>query len=208
MLAERGENSRGEQRRACDEKFGVRAPSVTLSKREGRSAGVRGKFAPNPANDVGSMTVPFIASRAGSDFGPRLASTTSLAWATSRSLSGRACHCHGPAPVWRQLPRAASSRDNATTAYGLDASSYVADPTDPSEIFSYPIYHFGTRNAARFRAEASFSRRRRPCLPSGGSGIRAFISKKYRVPSARLRESPPRSPRLFAGPAAVPPTNQ
>lgn len=117
------------------------------------------------------MTVPFIASRSGADFGPQLSfyydygvgnepfafrSSVSLPWTGTRMATTTQCRI---------------SRDDSTTAYGLDASSYVADPADPSEIFSYPICQFGTRNARTLRRRGGFFKVPPPSLSGERSGM-------------------------------------
>jgi len=73
VLAQRGENSRSEQRGSSDEKkFGVTAPSITLPKGGGAISGIGEKFGANPVTGTGSMTVPVFTSPGRSGFGPQL----------------------------------------------------------------------------------------------------------------------------------------
>jgi hypothetical protein len=71
-LAERETRPRNEQRGASDDKFGVRAPSVTLPKGDGTISWIGEKFAANPMTGTGSTTLPVFTSPGRSEFGPQL----------------------------------------------------------------------------------------------------------------------------------------
>src|SRR6516164_3930009 len=73
MLAERENNSLREQRGSSDEKFGIKAPQITLPKGGGAVSGIGEKFAGNPVIGTGAMTVPVFTSPGRSGFGPQLA---------------------------------------------------------------------------------------------------------------------------------------
>ncbi len=71
-MAGRGEDSRGDQRSASDEKFGVSAPTISLPKGGGAIGGIGEKFGANPVTGTGSMSVPIFTSPGRSGFGPQL----------------------------------------------------------------------------------------------------------------------------------------
>ena len=72
MLAEREENSLRGQPGPSEEKFGVKAPQITLPKGGGAISGIGEKFTANPVTGTGSMTVPIFTSPGRSGFGPQL----------------------------------------------------------------------------------------------------------------------------------------
>ena len=55
-----------------DQKFGTRAPSITLPKGGGAISGIGEKFGANPVTGTGSMSVPLFTSPGRSGFGPQL----------------------------------------------------------------------------------------------------------------------------------------
>ena len=68
-----GESLRREQAESSpDEKFGVRAPQITLPKGGGAISGIGEKFGANPVTGTGSMSVPLFTSPGRSGFGPQL----------------------------------------------------------------------------------------------------------------------------------------
>ena len=71
-MTEHGENPLSEQRGSSDEKFGIRAPQITLPKGGGAISGIGEKFAANPVTGTGSMTVPIFTFPGRSGFGPQL----------------------------------------------------------------------------------------------------------------------------------------
>lgn len=74
-LAEGSASQRSEQRGVSDDKFAVRAPSITLPKGGGAIRGIGEKFAANPVTGTGSMAVPIATSPGRSGFGPQLSLT-------------------------------------------------------------------------------------------------------------------------------------
>ena len=71
-MAERGVNSRSEQRGSSDEKFGLSAPQISLPKGGGAISGIGEKFGANPVTGTGAMAVPLFMSPGRSGFGPQL----------------------------------------------------------------------------------------------------------------------------------------
>jgi RHS repeat-associated protein len=65
-------NGGGTAEPGADDKFSVRAPSVSLRKGGGALSGIGEKFAANPVTGTGSMTVPLATSPGRSGFGPQL----------------------------------------------------------------------------------------------------------------------------------------
>ena len=73
MRAPAREASSANQRAVpSEDKFGLKAPQITLPKGGGAISGIGEKFAANPVTGTGSMTVPIFTSPGRSGFGPQL----------------------------------------------------------------------------------------------------------------------------------------
>ncbi len=115
-------NSRQSQSDQTSQSNLVTPPAITLPKGGGAIRGMGEKFAANPVTGTGSMSVPIATSPGRGGFGPQL--VLSYDSGAGNGLFGFGWNLSLPA---------------ITRWYGKSAESRIADPTDPTRIFSWLI---------------------------------------------------------------------